>query len=88
VHARPNITELIAHFPSDMIADMFPACLNTQVVPEPVEKWQNIQDANGGEPSNLLNAFYRNPERYAYTFQNYVFVTRFMQVGFLLSKVS
>ncbi len=51
-----------------------------QVVPEPVDKWQNIQDTNGGQPSNLLEAFYKNPERYAYTFQNYVFVTRLMQV--------
>lgn len=45
-----------------------------------MDKWQNIQDANGGKPSNLLEAFYQNPERYAYTFQNYVFVTRLMQV--------
>lgn len=45
-----------------------------------MDKWQNIQDTNGGQPSNLLEAFYRNPERYAYTFQNYVFVTRLMQV--------
>lgn len=44
-----------------------------------MDKWQNIQDTNGGQPSNLLEAFYRNPERYAYTFQNYVFVTRLMQ---------
>ena len=55
-------------------------CVGLQVVPEPVDKWQNIQDTNGGQPSNLLEAFYRNPERYAYTFQNYVFVTRLMQV--------
>lgn len=54
--------------------------MGVQVVPEPVDKWQNIQDTNGGQPSNLLEAFYRNPERYAYTFQNYVFVTRLMQV--------
>ena len=51
-----------------------------KVVPEPVDKWQNIQDTSGGEPCNLLEAFYKNPERYAYTFQNYVFVTRLMQV--------
>ncbi len=50
-----------------------------QVVPEPVDKWQNITDTAGGEPVNLLEAFYNNPERYAYTFQNYVFVTRLMQ---------
>lgn len=51
-----------------------------QVVPEPVDKWQNIQASNGGEPANLLEAFYKEPSRFAYTFQNYVFVTRLMQV--------
>jgi deoxyadenosine/deoxycytidine kinase len=30
---------------------------------------------------NLLMEFYRSPERFAYTFQNYVFLTRVMQVA-------
>ena len=51
-----------------------------EVVPEPVGTWQNL--AGGG---NILDAFYRDPERYAYTFQNYVFLTRCMQVQFGLS---
>ncbi|KAL6512124.1 hypothetical protein OROGR_021721 [Orobanche gracilis] len=46
-----------------------------EVVPEPVDKWQNI----GRDHFNILDAFYAEPERYAYTFQNYVFVTRVMQ---------
>jgi len=46
------------------------------VVPEPVDKWQNV-DGKGG---NMLDEFYSNPQRFAYTFQNYVFVTRVMQV--------
>lgn len=46
------------------------------MVPEPVDKWQCI----GENGVNVLDAFYRDPERYAYTFQNYVFVTRVMQV--------
>jgi deoxyadenosine/deoxycytidine kinase len=29
----------------------------------------------------MLQQFYDNPQRYAYTFQNYVFITRVMQVG-------
>lgn len=53
-----------------------------------MDKWQNIQDTSGGEPCNLLEAFYKNPERYAYTFQNYVFVTRLMQARRLLSARS
>lgn len=46
-----------------------------EVVPEPIDKWQDI----GPEHFNILNAFYAQPQRYAYTFQNYVFVTRVMQ---------
>ncbi|GFP81288.1 deoxycytidine kinase [Phtheirospermum japonicum] len=43
-----------------------------EIVPEPVDKWQNV----GPDHFNILDAFYSEPERYAYTFQNYVFVTR------------
>ncbi|KAG8378447.1 hypothetical protein BUALT_Bualt08G0138200 [Buddleja alternifolia] len=46
-----------------------------EIVPEPIDKWQNI----GPDHFNILDAFYAEPERYAYTFQNYVFVTRVMQ---------
>ncbi|KAG8389678.1 hypothetical protein BUALT_Bualt01G0003800 [Buddleja alternifolia] len=46
-----------------------------EIVPEPIDKWQNV----GADGFNILDAFYAEPERYAYTFQNYVFVTRVMQ---------
>ncbi|KAL6897304.1 hypothetical protein ACP4OV_007000 [Aristida adscensionis] len=46
-----------------------------QIVPEPVSKWQDV----GPDHFNILGAFYAEPQRYAYTFQNYVFVTRLMQ---------
>ncbi|KAL8138235.1 hypothetical protein V2J09_004236 [Rumex salicifolius] len=46
-----------------------------EVVPEPIDKWQNV----GPDHLNILDAFYAEPKRYAYTFQNYVFVTRVMQ---------
>ncbi|CAM6117190.1 unnamed protein product [Calypogeia fissa] len=46
-----------------------------EVVPEPIGKWQDV----GPDHFNILDAFYGDPERYAYTFQNYVFVTRMMQ---------
>ncbi|XP_050377138.1 uncharacterized protein LOC126794456 [Argentina anserina] len=46
-----------------------------EVVQEPIDKWQDI----GPDHFNILNAFYAEPQRYAYTFQNYVFVTRVMQ---------
>jgi|GEM_PF-178859 len=44
--------------------------LNTQIIFEPHERWQNI---NG---DNLLNHFYKNTSRWAYTFQCYAFITR------------
>ncbi|KAH9309095.1 hypothetical protein KI387_037006, partial [Taxus chinensis] len=50
-------------------------CDVVEIVPEPVAKWQDI----GPEHFNILDAFYAEPQRYAYTFQNYVFVTRVMQ---------
>ncbi|XP_022718259.1 uncharacterized protein LOC111276749 [Durio zibethinus] len=46
-----------------------------EIVPEPIDKWQDI----GPDHFNILDAFYAEPQRYAYTFQNYVFVTRVMQ---------
>ncbi|KAL2467607.1 P-loop containing nucleoside triphosphate hydrolase superfamily protein [Forsythia ovata] len=46
-----------------------------EIVPEPIDKWQNV----GPDHFNILDAFYAEPERDAYTFQNYVFVTRVMQ---------
>ncbi|GFR44960.1 hypothetical protein Agub_g6270 [Astrephomene gubernaculifera] len=44
-------------------------------VKEPIEQWQRV----GGREVNLLDLFYRDPARMAYTFQNYVFLTRVMQ---------
>ncbi|CAM6046380.1 unnamed protein product [Sphagnum compactum] len=49
--------------------------IGAQIVPEPVAKWQDV----GKEHHNILESFYSEPERYAYTFQNYVFVTRLIQ---------
>ncbi|XP_059631943.1 uncharacterized protein LOC132274636 isoform X2 [Cornus florida] len=46
-----------------------------EIVPEPIAKWQDV----GPDHFNILDAFYAEPQRYAYTFQNYVFVTRLMQ---------
>lgn len=51
-------------------------CILLQVAPEPVAQWQNI----GIDKFNLLEEFYQNKERFAYTFQNYVFITRLLQV--------
>jgi deoxyadenosine/deoxycytidine kinase len=45
-----------------------------EVVPEPVDQWQ---DCNG---TNLLELFYNNPKKYAFAFQQYVLITRLEQV--------
>jgi deoxyadenosine/deoxycytidine kinase len=47
--------------------------LPVQPIFEPHTKWQSI----GNE--NLLEKFYKDPRRWAYTFQTYAFVTRVME---------
>jgi len=50
------------------------------VVHEPVAQWQHVPTVGGGA-INLLDCFYADPPKYAYTFQNFVFMSRVMQVG-------
>lgn len=47
--------------------------LPLQIVPEPHTKWQQV----GGH--NLLEKFYTDTKRWAYTFQSYAFVTRILE---------
>jgi len=47
--------------------------LDIQVVLEPHEQWQKV-----GDTENLLEKFYADTQRWAYTFQTYAFVTRIM----------
>lgn len=53
-----------------LIEDRLPA----QIVYEPVDQWQH---AAAGE--NLLDHFYKDTKRWAYTFQSYAFITRVMR---------
>lgn len=46
---------------------------NAQLVYEPHQQWQTI----AGE--NLLDYFYKDTQRWAYTFQSYAFITRVME---------
>jgi deoxyadenosine/deoxycytidine kinase len=46
--------------------------LQAQLVPEPLDCWQNVK----GE--NLLEHFYHDSQRWAYTFQSYAFITRIL----------
>lgn len=48
--------------------------LPVQMVYEPHTKWQNV-----GNGENLLERFYTDIPRWAYTFQSYAFITRIME---------
>jgi deoxyadenosine/deoxycytidine kinase len=56
-------------------------------VPEPVEMWQRVGGGgrggagapDGGQPINLLEEFYKDPQGKAFAFQSYVFLTRVLQ---------
>ena len=56
----------------DIISDYFGDDL--EVYTEPVEKWKDIDGVN------ILDVFYKDPKRYAYTFQSYAFITRMMEL--------
>eukprot|EP01094_Clydonella_sp_ATCC50884_P007298 TRINITY_DN16479_c0_g1_i1.p1 TRINITY_DN16479_c0_g1~~TRINITY_DN16479_c0_g1_i1.p1 ORF type:complete len:255 (-),score=108.92 TRINITY_DN16479_c0_g1_i1:138-902(-) len=46
---------------------------NIEVMQEPVHRWT---DCRG---QNMLEQFYKAPDRYAYTFQSFAFITRLME---------
>ena len=48
--------------------------LPVQIVYEPVEKWQHV-----GAGENILEKFYTDTHRWAYTFQSYAFITRVIE---------
>lgn len=48
---------------------------NLEVVPEPTDKWQKV---TGGQ--NLLELFYKETPRWAYTFQSNAFLTRIQAI--------
>ncbi|XP_065191948.1 deoxycytidine kinase 2-like [Sycon ciliatum] len=50
---------------------------NFRAVPEPIADWQNVASEEAGKPTeNLLDLFYKDPKRWAYTFQTYACLTR------------
>jgi hypothetical protein len=58
--------------------------LRLQVVQEPVSDWQRFQCRGpDGEArvANVLEKFYSDPRRYAYSFQHYVLMSRMEKVG-------
>jgi deoxycitidine kinase len=55
---------------------------NSLLVPEPVDLWLNIKDKN----TNILNQFYNDINRWAYTFQNMAYITRSMLIEDTIKK--
>ena len=51
---------------------------------EPVDIWKSISDKDG---NNILSQYYKNQKRYAYTFQNFAFITRIKELQEMIEKV-
>jgi deoxyadenosine/deoxycytidine kinase len=53
------------------------------VVYEPVDRWQDMRiTGDGGDRQvDFLKTFYTEPAKYAFSFQQFVFMTRFQQVS-------
>lgn len=49
-------------------------------VDEPVNEWESVKDENG----NLIEHFYRNPEKYAYCFQMTAYISRLVKLKNIL----
>jgi deoxyadenosine/deoxycytidine kinase len=55
--------------------------LNSLLVPEPVDCWLNIKETtNVNGETNILQLFYSDIQRWAYTFQNMAYITRSMLI--------
>jgi len=52
---------------------MVEAHIDANIIFEPTDKWQKIGE---GEGENLLDLFYKDIKRWAYTFQSYAFISR------------
>ena len=50
---------------------------NSEIVSEPVEMWKALQDLDG---SNILEKFYKDIPRWAYSFQNLACITRMIKI--------
>lgn len=50
---------------------------SSEIVSEPVDMWLNVKNSDG---KNILQTFYDDIPRWAYTFQNIAYVTRMMKI--------
>jgi deoxyadenosine/deoxycytidine kinase len=56
---------------------------NWHFIPEPIDTWQNLKTAEG---DNLLELFYKNKDRYSYTFQNCALLSRALNIKLTIDK--
>ena len=65
----------------------FKNLLNIPIVylPEPVSIWESITDKNG---KNIIEKYYENQEKYAFSFQMMAYITRIHQLKEILKKNS
>jgi deoxyadenosine/deoxycytidine kinase len=56
---------------------------NWHFIPEPIETWQNLKTVEG---DNLLELFYKNKDRYSYTFQNCALLSRALNIKLTIDK--
>ena len=54
-------------------------------VDEPVNEWTNVSDHQN---KNILDQFYKNKQRWSYTFQNFAFITRMHQLLSVIKKIN
>jgi deoxyadenosine/deoxycytidine kinase len=70
---------------STLLAQIRAEIPEIHVVDEPVGQWTALQDANG---KNLLELFYEDKKRWAYTFQNCAILTRLQNIQEAVSRVN
>ena len=54
------------------------------VMPEPVAEWQNIYTNDGDKKLNLLEKYYEDPHRWAFTFQTNAILSRMKELRKLI----
>jgi len=70
---------------STLLAEIRAAIPEIHVVDEPVGQWTALHHSNG---KNLLELFYEDKKRWAYTFQNCAILTRLQNIQEAIQKLS
>jgi deoxyadenosine/deoxycytidine kinase len=71
-----SLDGLIGSGKSTLLAEIAAARPDWEVVPEPVGEWTRLRNGDGPGSKSLLELFYEDKRRWAYTFQNCAILTR------------